>query len=583
MQGTLVAGLWGTGVSILPGELGRGAPPSMTMTGCEVRNCYHRCITIATGCNDVRIERSRISGSAWHGIRYDNASPVIEHNLIFANARSGIYASGDTRATVRGNVIFANEMNAVSCWFSNHDEFTGNTFVANLREGISVLGASKPTFKRNLFALNPQGLQLGMINAKGANAQALGEAVLKSNVFWQNDVPVMQGSDKKQPEGTNRTMDPGFVNAATRSFALRADSALRSEVIGAADPISLASPWPLQAEEKAMIPATDTRDYSQWQQPGQKVSISVIHETQAVRAREAATTWVKDALQLEDKAKRHDAVEAIRTAFGSSNPERQLTGLSAFNRINVVEFDRSGFRALLLPLLEQANPHISTGACRALRTCGLVPEDHARFLKLAQRTDPIVQQNIIPYLLATAPRPLDQATQQAVLIALSPAVIDTLRTGSTEDSYRQTMRALGEVALPMSIKTRLNQLCEDRTVVVYRLAFFYALAPQKQKAEADIQAVAKFLAHEDTKELVPRALWSLSIGVTGEQRKQTADILVRFLEARSDSKLREQALKTLLPYADKSHATFCQLQLARSGLPAVERKLLEQMVSKING
>jgi hypothetical protein len=72
------------------------------MRDSDVRNCYHRCVTLVT--EEATVERCRISGSAWHGIRYDNCSPKILNNHIFGNARSGIYASGQTRATVVGNV-----------------------------------------------------------------------------------------------------------------------------------------------------------------------------------------------------------------------------------------------------------------------------------------------------------------------------------------------------------------------------------------------------------------------------------------------------------------------------------------------
>ena len=115
-------------------------------------------IVIGRGQNDVTVQRCRISGAAWHGIRYDDASPTIADNLIFANARCGIYASGKTAAQVRGNVFWKNEMNGVSCWFENRDRIANNTFAANLREGLSVLGASEPVIERNIFWQNPQGI-----------------------------------------------------------------------------------------------------------------------------------------------------------------------------------------------------------------------------------------------------------------------------------------------------------------------------------------------------------------------------------------------------------------------------------------
>ena len=88
IENSLVAALRGTGVAAGPGT-------KLRMCDSDVRNCYHRCVTLVTDL--ATIERSRISGSAWHGIRYDNCSPKILNNHIFGNARSGIYASGALR------------------------------------------------------------------------------------------------------------------------------------------------------------------------------------------------------------------------------------------------------------------------------------------------------------------------------------------------------------------------------------------------------------------------------------------------------------------------------------------------------
>lgn len=583
MRKTLVAGLWETGVAITAGGLGKGVPPTVTLSDCDVRNCYHRCITIGPGCNDVRIERSRISGSAWHGIRYDDASPRIENNLIFANARSGIYASGDTKASVRGNVIFGNEMDAVSCWFANKDEFRGNTFAANLREGVCVLGASHPTFTSNIFALNPKGLIFSMINGKSAAEQTLGQADLESNLFWQNETAMSAGEDKKSLAGTNKEEDPQFVNAAQKNFALQAGSAARKTGIGASDPIPFASPWPLQPEERKIIPAAETRDYSQWQKPGKAVSSSVIHQGQAQQARANSDRWVKDALQIDDVKRRQEALEAVRHALGAGgNMQKTFDGAVAFNRLALMEFDKASFRPLLIPLLDSPNPYLVVEACRALRTAGLEKADLDRFLKLAsRRPDPVVQQNIIPLLLSSSTgAALEPSIEKAVLRALEPAVIDQQRTPSTEDTFRQSMRTLGERDLPPAVKARIIALCSDSGAGIQRLAFHFGLAPQPHKTAADIAALAKFVAHEDTG-MAQRALWALSVGVDPPQRAQAAALLIKFIELRSDPPMRLQAWKSLLKTADKSSLSFCESQLRKPGLSAEEKKLITELVAQL--
>ncbi len=133
----------------------------------ELRNVYHYGMSFGRGCDRVSILRCRISGTMWHGIRYDNASPLIEGNLIYANARSGIYASGRTRATIRGNIFFRNDMSGVSCWFKNEDLIEKNTFADNQREGLAVLGSSKPKVIANIFYQNPIAIVQGAINEDG--------------------------------------------------------------------------------------------------------------------------------------------------------------------------------------------------------------------------------------------------------------------------------------------------------------------------------------------------------------------------------------------------------------------------------
>ena len=268
IERTLVAAVWGTGITV-----GGKADTSsrVHLLDCDVRNCHYAGVRVGAGSNDARIERCRISGAAWHGIRYDNASPRVVNNLIFGNARSGIYASGETAAVVSSNVFYANEMCGISCWFQNADTIEGNTFVENKRSGLEILGVSKPTVRRNIFYANPTGVFLGNIGSESRFAQSDGTVALDTNLFWTNENDVAWRPDANTvetitPGDETHTLqtDPQFAAAATKDFSLAADSVARQKNIGVADPIPLASPWPLQPEERAIIPEGDTRDSRQW-------------------------------------------------------------------------------------------------------------------------------------------------------------------------------------------------------------------------------------------------------------------------------------------------------------------------------
>ena len=274
VSNSLIAAVWNTGIRVE-----RGTNCHLTVTDSDARNCHYAGIVIGRGQSDVTVQRCRISGAAWHGIRYDDASPTIADNLIFANARSGIYASGKTAAQVRGNVFWKNEMNGVSCWFENRDRIASNTFAANLREGLSVLGAAEPVIERNIFWQNPQGILRADIRNNSASAKAAGKLQLRENVFWTNGVHIAATAgqlpgDAMAPASLpladfpgNQEIAPGFRDSAGGDFSLPAESDAAKAGVGAPTALRPSSPWPLQPEEKAIIPDGNTRDSRQWKRP----------------------------------------------------------------------------------------------------------------------------------------------------------------------------------------------------------------------------------------------------------------------------------------------------------------------------
>lgn len=263
----LVAAAWNTGI-----QIERAASPGrVRIVDSDIRNCYYAGIT--TRAENLEIRRCRISGAAWHGIRYDGCSPTIEGNLIYGNARSGIYASGQTEAHVRGNVFWKNEMNGLSAWFNNRDLIYENTFAANLREGLAILGASEPAVRQNVFWSSPVAIGIGDVNDRSSSAKATGQLNLRDSIFWTNGANIVFGgaAAAQDPTMTNRftleafsgcqELDPQFQDPARGDFRMPSGSVLRA---GASSPLSLQSPWPLQAEEKAILPETDTRDSRAW-------------------------------------------------------------------------------------------------------------------------------------------------------------------------------------------------------------------------------------------------------------------------------------------------------------------------------
>jgi carboxyl-terminal processing protease len=272
----LVAALWGRGVAIYGGK---GTTTRARVNDCEVRNCCGGGLIVGSGTEGVRIEHCRVSGCGMHGIRYDDAAPTVVSNLVFGNAISGIYASGNSAAAVRGNLFYHNEMNGMSCWPGNGDTIEENTFVENLREGIAVLGSASPALRQNIFCAHAQAIVVGRSGGGAPGATAPSGLTLEGNLFWHNgsnwvlqprtEAPTkfstMQTGENPLPESTRSAVaDPGFGNASGQDFNLAAGSAARREGIGANGLLAMASPWPLQPEEAGMIPEGKSREARWW-------------------------------------------------------------------------------------------------------------------------------------------------------------------------------------------------------------------------------------------------------------------------------------------------------------------------------
>jgi hypothetical protein len=269
IRDSLVAGLWWTGIEI--GVRGDLTPCRASVADCDVRNCYYAGITIRKDA-EATIERCRISGAAWHGIRYDDCAPKILGNRIAANYRCGIYASGKTAATVKQNLFVKNNM---SCWFENRDRVVENTFAGQGKDGLWVLGASQPVVERNVFFDHAQAVVCGTVNASASTAKVVGTPQLAGNLFWKTAQPLVRRKAGQTPPEESQPvplaadthsvkLDPEFVDLQAGDFSLAATSPARRARIGVANPLPLASPWPLQPEEKAIIPDDPAGDERQW-------------------------------------------------------------------------------------------------------------------------------------------------------------------------------------------------------------------------------------------------------------------------------------------------------------------------------
>ncbi|HYG33809.1 MAG TPA: right-handed parallel beta-helix repeat-containing protein, partial [Clostridia bacterium] len=339
IENTLIAGMWGTGVAI-EGQQGEKSASHAVIRNSEIRNCYHRCVTIGAKSDNTVLADCRISGSAWHGIRYDAASPTIEGCVIYGNARSGIYASGETAAKVFGNLFWGNEMGGMSCWSGNQDVIERNTFASNKREGISVQGKSKPQLLRNIFYGHPAAILCGAV--AGEKDVVIGSPALEHNLFWKNAENFDSGKVKNSLPGKGSLeVDPMFRNVFAKDFRLEPGSPALKEGIGATAIDSVSSQWPLTSEEEGIIPETDTRDSEAWRKPGK--ARPVVRQT-PTRAKDDTRTLIDEAFRIDSKEARDAALAEIGCRVQAKDPATVLSGLQALGATCAVDFDRTPMR-----------------------------------------------------------------------------------------------------------------------------------------------------------------------------------------------------------------------------------------------
>ncbi len=317
----LVAGIWGTGIAI-------GRDASATVTNCEVRNCYHRCITVRSD-GDVRIENNLISGSAWHGIRYDHCSPTIMGNVLNNHARFGIYASGSGEAKIINNLFLRNDMSGVSTWGRTNPLVRNNTFVENKRGGLEMDVTTRPVVENNIFFGEETAASRFYTSSSRQSADSSPPPELSHNLLCKNknetpppprpkeeiiaeykaqlaqleleladmktkytDAHPEVAAKKRQIEMLKSILkrteeaaaykppelsfsetalrdDPLFVDANADNYNLRPDSPARGAGkdgadIGAKLTISVKLQYPITPEEKLIIPDSDSRDFKLW-------------------------------------------------------------------------------------------------------------------------------------------------------------------------------------------------------------------------------------------------------------------------------------------------------------------------------
>lgn len=531
VRGCLVADVEQAGVDVAAaGE----RPPAVRVEGSDLRNCRYAGVRIGAGNENVAVERCRISGASWHGIRYDSAAPVVRGNLIFGNARSGIYASGDTEGRIEGNLFYRNGQGEISLWYRAKDRVEGNSFVESPGTGVAILGASDPAVRKNVFSGCRIGVRGGSIGGGGEAAEYAGGGTVEGNFFWKNgsdfQVPgEKEMADTELPDG-NVVADPGFADPAERDYSLAKDSAARKAGAGVAEPLSFESPWPVRDAEKATAPAKMA-----------PAGPAAAKQPTPQQAYAMAKPWVEDALQIRDPAKRDAAIEEIRKALTSGDPLREYAGLLAFTQSAKANFDKAAFRDLILPLAKKVDGPAQVSAFYALYNTGMKDGDLGLLLDVTADPGPAMKNSLSHLIFLYSKGEVTGPAGERVLALLG---------SDARDEVREALRGIWGAKVSPEVEAKVLALSKDPTTK--HDAIYFGLSTFREKSKAVIERLVDVLGDADPNDW-QRALWGLGHGIPKENERLVADAMMMLIKARSDDYTRTEALRSLARYGDTSH------------------------------
>jgi parallel beta-helix repeat protein len=157
-------------------QFGGGA--KATVTDCVVSNPGHCGITAGPESN-VKVARTIITGSRYHGLRCTGGELTAENNLVIGNKNRGFYLGNKSaRGTIRENVIQDNGSGISG--FAQTDVKIHNNFIAGSEyAAIDMRDGCRLRVERNLLVNNGRGMVL--FKELGTNRNAIGRNASAGN------------------------------------------------------------------------------------------------------------------------------------------------------------------------------------------------------------------------------------------------------------------------------------------------------------------------------------------------------------------------------------------------------------------
>lgn len=440
-----------------------------------------------------------------------------------------------------------------------------------------------------------------MISRRFAIPLALAVAVCGAGYFWSStsgprpdfenqslaDDPLDGGQGKRGEEGESATHDgreatgkAEHVGGERRRAVIPREPTIRDKVVQldvqVDDLIPLARDKSV-SEENAKILRDglwrNLRKLQEWARDEERRLAAIQSEDSEGRqqAWNLAKKWIADASQINDPGLRVQAIENIRLALQSEEYTKQLAALNALAKLHDVQFDKAGFRDLVLPFARGGRGEMVVSALYALSTIGRQPGDLDLVLSLIDSPSAEARYAVAHLAMVYSGGDLTGKTGAAVLRLLQTEDVGQLK--------RATNGMWGARVSP-EIEKRILELASSPDRELRNHTIYCSLSTLKSKSPAVIGKLVEVLGSNNSDNSY-RALWGLGFGVARENGHLVVDAMKTYFGTRSSSKSRLSALRLIGNYGSAHDAAWLQAVVdnpnARDPVRKVARRSLSQL------
>jgi hypothetical protein len=212
----------------------------------------------------------------------------------------------------------------------------------------------------------------------------------------------------------------------------------------------------------------------------------------------------------------------------------------ALTQTSQVKYDKTGFRALILPLTRSLTGGAQVQAFYALYNTERKDSDLDLLLKATKDPSKEMKESLshLIHLFSKG-----NVTGEAATPVLRLLLEDDRRT------VREALRGLWGAKVSPAIEAQVIELAKNPRT--RHDAIYFGLSTFQDKSKAVIEVLVDALGDPDGNNS-GRALWGLGHGVPLENYRQVADAFRGLLESRTDRSTRSEALRGLSRYGDAS-------------------------------